>query len=244
MIPRLLVATPLHPDLPVTLNREEERYLLKVLRLDAGAPVVLLDGTGGEWPGEVAAVRPRVLIHLSGHRPVARESPLAITLVAGLARSAPMEWVIQKAVELGVATVVPLVTRRSVSRPDARQAANKLERWQRIAREAVEQCGRTRLPLIHPPVAWPELPPLLPGGPRLLFWEEARENGGLGRLPAPGPTLTLLTGPEGGLDPAEVAAARDGLGFVTVGLGPRILRAETAAITVLAMAQTLWGDLA
>ncbi|MEO5372447.1 MAG: 16S rRNA (uracil(1498)-N(3))-methyltransferase [Magnetococcus sp. DMHC-1] len=230
------------------LYRPDDRvghYLLRVLRLPQGAEVCLFDGSGGEWDGILLSVVTPVTIQLLRHRTGERESPLAITLVHGLSRPAAMDMVIQKGVELGVATIVPLITRRSVSRPDARQSANKSERWQRIAMEASEQCGRTRVPHIHPPTSWDRLAELTPVGLRLLFWEEERQGMRLRSLDSPphGSPLTLLTGPEGGLDAEEVAFAREKLGFLAVGLGPRILRTETAALAVLTMVQTLWGDM-
>ncbi|MBF0127807.1 MAG: RNA methyltransferase, partial [Magnetococcales bacterium] len=159
-------------------------------------------------------------------------------------KSGSIEVAVQKAVEVGAVVLIPLLSRYGVSRPDPRQTDNKLRRLQRIAVEAAQQCGRTRVPVIHPPVAWQQLAPLLPEGVRLLFWEGAGLAGArLRELPPPGGDLTLLVGPEGGLTPEEVAFARSELGFELVTLGPRILRAETAAIVAVAACQLLWGDM-
>ncbi|MBF0152813.1 MAG: 16S rRNA (uracil(1498)-N(3))-methyltransferase [Magnetococcales bacterium] len=246
MVPRLFVAGGLHPT--EESHRPEARighYLLRVLRLASGDEVRLFDGSGGEWEGTLHVKGSSVEVHLIRHWPEERESPLAVTLVHGLSRSASMDLVVQKGVELGVTAIMPLLTQRSVSRPDARQAIHKTERWQRIAIEATEQCGRTRVPHIHPPASWEEIAATIPDGNRLLFWEEQRNGKRLGSLTPPplGSALTLLTGPEGGLSTEEVRFAQERLGFVTVGLGPRILRTETAALAVLTMVQTLWGDM-
>ncbi|MBF0426495.1 MAG: 16S rRNA (uracil(1498)-N(3))-methyltransferase [Magnetococcales bacterium] len=246
MVPRLFVTDSLR-DCETTYRpgRSAEHYLLRVLRLQPGAKVCLFDGTGGTWEGVLHTTAGSSEIRTLKFFPEERESPLAVTLVHGLSRSAAMEWVVQKGTELGVMAIVPLLTRRSVSRPDARQAANKIERWQRIAIEASEQCGRTRVPRIHPPTSWDNLAATIPDGLRLLFWEEQCAGEGLRSLSPPSPrlALTLLTGPEGGLTAEEVAFAEKELGFVSITLGPRILRTETAALATLTMVQTLWGDL-
>ncbi|MBF0176450.1 MAG: 16S rRNA (uracil(1498)-N(3))-methyltransferase [Magnetococcales bacterium] len=245
-VPRLFIAEGLQPGWEIhPLDERGGHYLQRVLRLSSGDVVRLFDGSGGEWEAILHTAGSRTEVRLVRHLPGGCESPLAVTLVHGLSRSAPMELVIQKGVELGAVAVIPLLTKRSVSRPDERQGANKLERWRRIAIEAAEQCGRTQIPHVHAPLSWNSLAVAIPEGTRLLFWEEERHGTGLRALPPPRPgsPVTLLTGPEGGLTADEVAFARDQLGFQTVGMGPRTLRTETAALAVLTMVQTLWGDM-
>lgn len=242
MIPRLYLEsdTPLATGQTRPLEREPGHYLTRVLRLRPGGELRLFDGRGGEWQATLIRTEPHCLLNIGAHLPCSRESPVAITLVQGLIKPNAMELVIQKSVELGVNRILPLLARRSVDRPRERP-----DRWRRIAIEAAEQCGRDRVAEILPPTPWEALPNLLAEGPRILFWEEARHDSLTALLPAsPPPThLTLLVGPEGGFHPEEAAFAQARLGCGLAGLGPRVLRAETAALAALTAAQLLWGDL-
>jgi 16S rRNA (uracil1498-N3)-methyltransferase len=165
---------------------------------------------------------------------------VAITLIQAVPRGDRMDLVLQKTTELGVARIVPVLTSRSVARPPADRA----RRWQTIAAEAARQSGRADVPSVGAPLPLAEALPLAaPCARRFALWEEERERPLRRALgDAPGPTLALLVGPEGGLAPAEVEQAR-AAGFVTVGLGPRILRVETAAIVAVALVQAAAGAL-
>ncbi len=245
MIPRLYHPHPLAAGDRFVPDREMGRYLTRTLRLRAGAPVVLFNGLdGGEWRGRLMAVGGALALEVLDFRTVPAEADLAVTLVAGLTKGGGLEMVVQKGTELGMAALIPLICQRSVRRLDAKSAANAQRRWRRIAEEAAEQCGRVHVPHIHPPLAWADLGAVLPAGPRLLFWEE-RERAGrsLSDIQPPRGAVSLLVGPEGGFEAQEVTAARQRLGCGIVTLGPRILRAETAAITAIAACQLLWGDL-
>jgi 16S rRNA (uracil1498-N3)-methyltransferase len=213
-----------------------------VLRLKAGARVLLLDGSGDECLAELTEVGARRAAgRVLERRACAAEPRLRLSLFQCTLKADKFEWVLQKGTELGVARFVPVISRRSVVRP-AQALLPKYERWQAIVREAAEQSGRARLPEIAPPLEWDAA--LAAGaGRRLLAWEQA---GGA----APGASLaaeravSLLVGPEGGLEAGEVAAAQ-GAGWQVVTLGPRILRAETAAIAgvaALTAAAGEWGD--
>ena len=244
MIPRLFSPQPLTPLGVLALDGDAHRYLTRTLRLGPGAPLVLFDsGNNGEWDARILDSGPPLRVETLRFRPLNRESPLVVTLVQAMVRSNAMEIVVQKGVELGVAAVIPLYCQRSVVRPTVRAETNKTRRWQKIAAEAAEQCGRTCVPTIHPPLSWAALGSHLPLGPRWLFWEAATARPAWRSLPSPDAAVTLLVGPEGGLTTEEVAMARDLLGFRTLGLGPRILRTETAALTAMAACHLLWGDL-
>jgi 16S rRNA (uracil1498-N3)-methyltransferase len=246
MMPRLYIPNPLDKNHLVELDEGQHRYLTRTLRLGVGAKLTLFspEGEQGQWQGELVQTQKPAQVRLISFEPLQKESPVKITLVQGLAKGQSTELVIQKAVELGATTIIPLVSERSVRRSKADRNDNKLKRWQTIILEAAQQCGRVRLPQIYSPVEWEELATILPEGPRYLFWEEQGLSGArLSKLPHPGQSVTLLVGPEGGLTSQEVQMAQEKWGFIIVGLGPRILRTETAGLAVLSACQVLWGDM-
>src|SRR5262249_24407597 len=169
--------------------------------------------------------------------------PVALALLIGLLKGEKMDWVVQKATELGVARVVPVATTHGVVKLDAERAASRRERWTRIAEEAAKQCGRADLPEIAEVSAFAEAVAAARGW-KLLLHEAERGQPLRAALPASAPeVVTVAVGPEGGFAPDEVAAAR-AAGFAVSGLGPRVLRAETAAIAALAVLGFVVGDLA
>jgi 16S rRNA (uracil1498-N3)-methyltransferase len=212
-----------------------------VLRLRAGDALVLFDGRGGEYPATIEALRrDAVLVALGEHRGLERESPLAITLAQSIARAERMDWVVQKATELGVARIALLLTERSVVRLDARQAQARLTHWRSVVTAACEQCGRNRLPEIMAPVSLPDfLQSSADDSLRLLLSPHAPLR--VRDLAVSSPTITVLIGPEGGLSEPEQRAAERG-GFRALTLGPRVLRTESAALATLAALQERFGD--
>jgi 16S rRNA (uracil1498-N3)-methyltransferase len=206
---------------------------------------VLFDGQGGEHDGIVTAIgRPGVAVEVGSWREVARESSLAVHLVQGVSSGERMDFTLQKAVELGVAGIEPVITERSVVRLDPPRAEKRRTHWERVCVSASEQCGRDRVPPVHPLRDFGEWLAALPGdggaaGERLLLSPDADTS--LRDLPAPGGAVLLLAGPEGGLTRDERERALD-RGFRGVRLGPRILRTETAALAALAAMHALWGD--
>lgn len=240
MTPRFYCNRPLAIGTEVALDDGAAHHALRVLRLRAGDEVTLFGGNGGEFSGLLRVDGRRVMVGVGAHDPVERESPLAITLVQGLASAERMDYAVQKAVELGVAGVQPVVTARSVSKLDDARADKRVAHWRQIAIASCEQCGRNRLPDIHPPRAlhgWLALPSN--ASLRLLLAPDAGET--LADLPKPTGGIDVLVGPEGGLTNAEATAALSA-GFRAVRAGPRILRTETAAPAALAALNTLWGD--
>jgi 16S rRNA (uracil1498-N3)-methyltransferase len=217
-------------------------HMMRVLRLAVGAAITLFDGAGGEYAARIESLRKdAVRVEVGAHAAIERESPLDVTLAQGVSRGERMDWVIQKATELGVQRIVPLITARSVVRLDAHQAPKKLQHWRGIAISACEQCGRNRLPELAAPM---DLLDFLggdaPGNAMRLVLSPAG-NLRIGAI-KPVQKITLLIGPEGGLAPDEAEAAIT-RGFAAVQLGPRILRTETAAIAALAALQQQFGDL-
>jgi 16S rRNA (uracil1498-N3)-methyltransferase len=238
--PRLYVALPLAPGRELDLPPEATVHLARVLRLGAGDPVVLFNGDGRDHPGQLLAASrhgARVRIETTGE--LEGEPPLRLHLAVGVSRGERMDFVIQKAVELGVVSIQPLFTERSVVRLDAARAERRHAHWHGVLIAACEQSGRRRLPALNPPQALADWLSTATGTALLLDPQAERS---LAALPAPPGEATLLVGPEGGLSADERArAARSGL--VAVRLGPRILRTETAPLAALAALQVLWGDL-
>ena len=218
------------------LGAEARRYLADVLRLAPGAEVEVFDGRGGRYRAEIEPGFEAVRL---GPREAVPAAPLELALVVALAKGEKMDLVVQKATELGVARVLPFEAERSVVRLDPARADERAERWRRIAAEASRQCGRADVPEVRAPSALgAALAALPPSAPAVVF------HPGGGGLPAPGPAASIaaIVGPEGGLTDAEVRAC-EAMGAVRAGLGPRVLRAETAAIVAVALLQARFGDL-
>ncbi len=225
----------------VQLPSDEVHHAVQVLRIRVGDRVVVFDGQGRMFQAMVAEVSKRgVRLALETALPVLGESPLDLTLGMALLKADKFEWVIQKAVELGVTRIVPLITQH-VEPNLIRGASEKLERWSRISREATKQCGRGYLTPILPPQPVSEL--LSSGGVKFFFTE--RQGNGwatvLSQLRKRPSTVVALVGPEGGWSEAERKLAET-QGAYGVTLGPRILRAETAAILAAGLLQATFGD--
>lgn len=224
------------------LPEDAAHHAVHVLRLRAGEEVTLFNGRGGEHAGRIAAIeRLRVTVDVLAHRALERESPLAVTLLQGISSSEKMDFTVQKATELGVACLQPVVAARSTGRVSGERAAAKRAHWQRVAIAACEQCGRNRVPEILAPLALEQYcrAPAAPGM-RLLLAPEAQLGlrEATARLAG---AATLAAGPEAGFTGAEEALLA-AAGFVPVRLGPRVLRTETAALAALAALNALAGD--
>jgi 16S rRNA (uracil1498-N3)-methyltransferase len=227
----------------ITLPQQAGEHLTRVLRLEPGAAFTVFDGLGGEYAAELGdrngkLFRARVVRHI----PVERESPVHITLLQGVARGERMDLIVQKATELGVKRIVPVLTERSVVKVDEKQRARKQEHWRAIAISACEQCGRNRIPEIAEPRGLGDALAALPADAArcLLAADGASPLATLQRQA--GNEVVLLIGPEGGLADNERRLAR-AQNFVAYRLGPRILRTETAGLAALATLQAVMGDL-
>ena len=243
MATRFHTQLPLAPDAELNLPLEAARHV-QVLRLQPGAAITLFDGQGGEWAAEVLHMgRKDVVVRVREHQAVERELATAVTLALGMPANERMDALIEKATELGVAAIQPLVCERSVLRVAGDRAERKAAHWQAVAAAACEQSGRNRVPQIATPRSlrdwWPDA---LPAGQRGLLLSLAPDAPTLPRLLAGGATLptTVLSGPEGGLSPAELAQAQ-ARGFLPVSLGPRVLRADTAPLAALVCLGLLAG---
>lgn len=238
--PRIFTPQPLASGAEITLEPAPSHHLLRVLRLRAGAELQLFNGLGGSFTATLVGSRGQhALATIRDFVPVDRESPLAIELAIGISRGERMDWIVQKAVELGVAAIRPLITRRTEVRLGGERGEKKLGHWRHIAIAACEQCGRSRVPAIHPPQTLAKALPAAIGLRLVLAPGALQPLAAVTEWPS---ALTLLIGPEGGLAPEEIAAAQ-AAGFIAVSLGPRVLRTETAPLAALAICQTRWGDL-
>ena len=237
---RVFSAASLEGAREITLSAAAAAHVGRVLRLAVGDELTVFDGHGGEYPATIIEARGTVLrVRLGTQRELERESSLRITLAQAVARGERMDWVVQKATELGVAAIVPLVTERSIVKLDARQAEKRREHWRGIVVAACEQSGRNRVPDVLVPQAfgqWVENAPR--DGARILL--DPGASSGLRSLGS-APSVSLLIGPEGGLSPAERELAVRA-GFKPLRMGPRVLRTETAAIAALSALQALHGD--
>ena len=216
-------------------------HIMRVLRLRDGDALTLFDGRGGEYGARITGFRrDSVQVEVQEQREIERESRLDLTLAQGISRGERMDWVMQKATELGVARIVPVITERTVVKLDERQSERKVEHWRAIVIAACEQSGRNRVPEVATPRRFHELLQKDERGGRKLLLSP------LGNLNARDLSLTgpatLLVGPEGGLSEGERELAI-GAGYEQVRMGPRILRTETAAIAALTILQHDFGDL-
>ena len=260
---RVYVDAALHPGSIVDLARETGAHLAKVLRARSGDELVLFNGDGREFIGSIDAVRgSRVSASIGAARIIDRESPCRLTLIQCVPRGDRMDFIVQKATELGVARIVPVLSQRSVVRLDSVQSASKQAHWRAVAVSACEQCGRNRLPTVEAPqpllnylgALAPHL--LKPGDAtaagvrslRLVMEPEDEDGGQNGVRPFDSDSLDAVAaadiaiGPEGGFAPEELEAFKLSA-FIRTGLGPRVLRTETAAIAAIVMLQARYGDM-
>ena len=238
MTVRLYVGRSLRAGDTFELPSAQARHV-QVLRLQPGAAVVLFDGSGGEWSAEVLQMgRSDVTVRVGSHAAADRELRRRVTIAFGMPANERMDALVEKATELGAATIQPLVCERSVLRLSGERADKRVRHWQQVAVAACEQSGRTRVPPVEPVqrlTAWLGALPAAPesAARRIVLSPDATERIGVETIGPEGADLLVLSGPEGGLSPDEVAASRVA-GFTPVSLGERVLRADTAPLAVLA----------
>ncbi len=251
---RVFVEGELQSGSVVQLPRETGAHLARVLRARSGDAVVLFNGDGREFTGAIEKVHgSRVSASIGAARSIDRESPLRLTLVQCVPRGDRMDFIVQKATELGIASIVPVLSQRSVVRLDDGQAASKQAHWRAVALSACEQCGRNRLPGVETPLPLLSYLGALPRATagealRLVMEPGIARGSGLdlravdAASAAPAPRAQIAIGPEGGFT-AEELDAFDLSAFRRVALGPRVLRTETAAIAAIAVLQARFGDM-
>ena len=239
-MPRFYVGTLLGTGQELSLPDTVVRHI-QVLRLQAGDALTLFNGDGGEYPATLLSLGKRDARCLIGERSeTSRESPLWLGLAQAISSGDRMEFTLQKGVEMGVSVFQPLSTERSIVRLSGERAQKRVERWQEIVLSACEQCGRNTLPQVRPILTLREWLAALPAADAQLVLSPLGKRR-LADMAAAPSRVWLMAGPEGGLSAQEEAQSLDA-GWQALGLGPRILRTETAALAAVAAMQTLWGD--
>ncbi len=240
--PRFISTIALTPELAghtIELDLASAHHATRVLRLAVGDALTLFDGTGGEYAATLVRADKRgAAIRVERFLPVERESPLALTLAQGIVASDAMDSAVRKATELGVTAIQPLITARSAPMGDGVRGDKRVAHWRHIAAAAAEQSGRNRIPDVAAPRAFAEWLAAWPGSGIVLLPDAVTA---LAAIAPPAPPLAVVIGPEGGFDGRESAAAK-GRGFEALKLGPRVLRADTAAAAAIAVVQAAWGD--
>ena len=237
-------------DKQVRLDQEQSRHIETVLRLGAGDRVIVFDGLGREYEIQVSGMQDGRQVEGEIIRVLsASDTPtFMVKLVQGIAKGDKMDFIMQKAVELGADAIYPLISQHAVVKLEKERALKKQERWRAIAREACKQCRRSRIPEVHPPVSFASLLEIINGKPTIMLYENETRQGLKELLTEKRASLSgeqelfIMIGPEGGFAEAEVELARS-RGVITAGLGPRILRTETAALTALAIVLYELSDL-
>jgi 16S rRNA (uracil1498-N3)-methyltransferase len=245
MMPRFYVPCPKIEKGKLRVEGQEVKHIRNVLRLKRGDAITVFDSSGKEYKGPIVGESSSsVIMAIEEILPSKAESPLEITLAQSLLKGEKMDYLIQKATELGVKEIAPFVSSRSIPLLEGSKRAARLRRWTRIAIEASKQCGRGVVPIIRPIQEFPGLLRLVPEDSlRLILWE--REEGRLRQVLADfkeTKKVFFVVGPEGGLNPEEIERAKKA-GFLPVSLGERILRSETGSLSFLTILQYAWGDM-
>ena len=242
MIPRIYTTEILTPAMQIKLTGQARDHLIRVLRLQVGDALIVFNGRGGQYTASIAALEKKVVsVQLHSFYDLECESPLDIHLGQGLARGDKMDWLIQKAVELGVNQITPLVTQRSQITLTEQRAAKKIAHWRAVIASACEQCGRNQLPQINKPMAvdvWCQSQ--ITDMALVLEPTADKSLTELLSLMTPPQTISLLVGPASGFSSVEITQVQQH-GFIAANLGVRILRTETAALSVVAILQHKWG---
>lgn len=239
-VPRIFHAGRLQPHEALELSESAANHVARVLRMREQAALVIFNGEGGEYQARITHIeKRRVVVSLNEFINRDVESPLRLTLAQGISRGERMDYTLQKAVELGITTIVPLLTEHCVVELKGERLEKRLEHWRGVVIGACEQCGRNRLPELQPVMTLSAWLTKSVEGKRLLL--DHRAEGSINTLD-PASSFTLLVGPEGGLSPAEQQQAISS-GYQGIRLGPRVLRTETAALVALSALQARFGDL-
>ena len=239
-IPRIYTEQVLIANCPLALEAGPSAHIARAMRMRVGDQLTLFNGQGGEFDACVNAVdKKTVTVDVGTHRDTEIESPLAIHLGIAISRGDRMDWIVQKATELGVQRLSPLLTERTEVKLKSDRAEKKTQHWQQIAIAACEQCGRNTIPKVEPLQSLTSWVGTTEADRKLVLHHRALAETANGSTPS---TIALLIGPEGGLSPVEISLAEDA-GYQALRLGPRIMRTETAPLAAMAILQSRWGDM-
>ncbi|MBU3068460.1 16S rRNA (uracil(1498)-N(3))-methyltransferase [Aestuariicella sp. G3-2] len=239
-IPRIFTEQSLQAGSDIELDENASRHVGKVLRMQAGRELILFDGRGGEYTATITDVGKKVVrVAISEFHDVERESPLAIHLGIGISRGERMDWVLQKATELGVTRITPLFTERTEVKLTGPRLEKKRQHWQQILVSACEQCQRNTLPQLQTAQRFDDWLPDVTETSRFVLHHRTDVSLSATEKPA---SVALVIGPEGGLSDVEIQRAQQHQ-FQPLALGPRVFRTETAPIAAISVLQYLWGDL-
>ncbi|MCF6438028.1 16S rRNA (uracil(1498)-N(3))-methyltransferase [Pseudoalteromonas luteoviolacea] len=241
-IPHIYQPSDLVINQPTTLDEDAAGHIARVLRMKEGEHVSLFNGQGGEYLAKITAISKKT-VEVTPFEFVDKcvESPLKVHLGQGISRGDKMDFTIQKSVELGVSEITPLFTTRCGVKLSGERLAKKHQQWQKIAISAAEQSGRNFVPIVHPPITLEQW--LSQQSKELKLTLHPRADHSIKTLPAPEQGVRFLVGPEGGFTDEEMTNTTE-QGFIDIKIGPRVLRTETAALTVLSALQLQFGDLA
>ncbi len=237
-ISRVFVDIDLQVEKPTILTEETTHYLKNVLRLKNGEQIIVFNGRGGEYSGVIEITKKNIILHINQFDPIERESPLQIILAQAISHAEHFEFALQKATELGVQRIFPLLTARTQG-VDSQRLDKKIIRWNNILRSACEQSGRNKLPILEMPQTIGNWVETQTQGTK-LFLEPTAEQAFAALLEIEMP-LTIVIGAEGGFTTDEIKLLKES-DFMGIRVGARILRTETAAIAVIAACQARWGD--
>lgn len=241
-VTRIFVEQPLRPGTQANLPESATGHLLRVLRAGVGDACVLFNGDGHDYEARIVAVGKRdATVEVLSARALGNESPLRITLLQALARGEKMDWILQKATELGVAAIVPVSSERSEVKLDGERSGKRAAHWRSVVVSACGQSGRATVPAVAMPSSLAQALLALPTGARHVLLDPDAVQRLRGIRKVAGEALVLAIGPEGGWSTRDLALL-DAAGFVGMRLGPRVLRTETAGLAAIAALQTLYGD--
>ncbi|MFT4824105.1 MAG: 16S rRNA (uracil1498-N3)-methyltransferase [Halioglobus sp.] len=239
-IPRIYTGQNLQANTTVELEPGPSAHIAKALRMRVGDSVVLFNGEGGQYTASIVALEKKLVqVCTKEHDTQELESPLRVSLGIAISRGDRMDWIIQKATELGVACIVPLMTDRTEVKLKGDRAEKKQAHWRQIMISACEQCGRNRLPELNSLIAVNDWLPTVDAQRKFVLHQHATVAKTLEQRPE---SVAILVGPEGGLSDREIAYAGD-QSFEVLTLGQRVLRTETAPLAALAILQSRWGDM-
>jgi len=229
------------------LKGSEREHLVRVLRLRIGDEIIGFDNSGAEYRARIKEIEEESIVcEILQELYPEVEAKTQVYLVAGLSKGEKMEWVIQKGTELGMTGLIPLRTKRAVMKLEGNKAEDRVQRWQKICGEAAKQSRRVKEPRIYPVADWQDLRNILPDNTQWLIAYELEQDKTLQAILShfdPQAPIAVLVGPEGGFEEGEVLWAKENLQAQSISLGPRILRAETAALAVLTLVLGFYGDL-